>query len=208
MRVARQSVWLVGSYLVAAGLIWAVSATPQQVAQEPRLSTQEISLKLDSAQSKVQYTVDTTLHTVHGTFAVKDGSAMHFDPSTGKAGGELVVVATSGESGNHSRDERMHKEILETQKYPLIVFQPRLIEGTVAPKGISDVRLHGVMQIHGSEHEITAEVHAEITGVHWKGTAKFDVPYVQWGVKDPSNWIFKVKPTVQVEVDAAGSVAR
>jgi polyisoprenoid-binding protein YceI len=142
---------------------------------------------------------------VHGTFAVKNGT-VHFDPETGKAGGEVVVLATSGESGNGSRDARMHKEILETPKYPDAVFHPTQLEGKVAPTGTSDVKLHGVLSIHGSDHELVALVHADLSGDHWKGTSTFDVPYIQWGIKDPSNFILKVKPVVNVEFEMSGDV--
>jgi hypothetical protein len=60
------------------------------------------------------------------------------------------------------------------------------------------------MLLHGGEHEMVALVHAELMGDHWKGTAKFDVPHVQWGIKDPSNWLLKVKPIVSVQLDMAG----
>jgi polyisoprenoid-binding protein YceI len=164
-----------------------------------------VTLEVDPAQSTVHYIVDSTLHTVHGRFALKTGSAVHFDPESGKAGGEVTVYATSGESGNGSRDERMHKEILETQKYPDAIFRPQQIEGKVARDGASDMKVHGVILLHGGEHQIVALVHAEFAGDHWKGTAKFDVPYIQWGIKDPSNWLLKVKPVVNVEVDMAGT---
>lgn len=172
--------------------------------QATQAAGQEVALELDPAQSKVQYSVDSTLHKVHGTFALKSG-AVHFDPESGKAGGEVQVFATSGDSGNSSRDERMHKEILETTKYPDAVFRPDQIEGQVARSGASDVKLHGVILLHGHEHEIVAMVHAELTGDRWKGTAKFDVPYVQWGIKDPSNWLLRVKPVVNVELEMAGT---
>lgn len=175
------------------------------LAQGARTAVQEVTLRIDPAHSKVHYTVDSTLHTVHGTFTLKDGSELHFDPATGRAGGEVAVYATSGDSGNSSRDERMHKEILETTKYPDFIFRPIQIEGTVAPGGPCDVKLHGVMLIHGGQHEIVALVHAELNGDQWKGTAKFDVPYIQWGIKDPSSWLLKVKPVVQVQVDMIGA---
>jgi polyisoprenoid-binding protein YceI len=208
MRASKWSAGIVavlGTVAVTACLTG--TAAPRQ-AQGSAVAAQEITLKIDAANSKVHYTVDSTLHTVHGTFTLKDGSMVHFDPATGKAGGEVAVYATSGESGNSSRDERMHKEILQTGKYPDFIFRPSQIEGTVNPAGASDVKMHGVMQIHGGEHEVVAEVHAELAGDQWKGTAKFDVPYIQWGIKDPSNWVLKVKPVVNVEVDMTGAEKR
>ncbi len=164
-----------------------------------------IVLALNPGRSEVHFTVDSTLHTVHGTFAVKSGT-LNFDPETGKAGGEIIVSATSGESGNESRDKRMHKEILETAKYPDIIFHPTQVEGAVGLAGASDLKLNGVFSIHGANHDLTALVHAELTGDHWHGTCKFDVPYVKWGIKDPSNFFLKVKPVVNVELEMSGDI--
>lgn len=145
------------------------------------------------------------MHTVHGTFALKSGT-VHFDPETGKAGGEIIVYAPSGESGSNARDKRMHKEILETAKYPDVIFRPTQVDGKVGPTGASDVKLNGVFSIHGADHDVVAQVHAELAGDHWKGTSKFEVPYVVWGIKDPSNFLLKVKPVVEVELEMSGAV--
>jgi polyisoprenoid-binding protein YceI len=168
-------------------------------------ATSEIVLTVDPAQSKVHWTVDSSLHMVHGTFAFKGGS-VHFDPESGRASGEIAVYATSGESGNESRDARMHKEILETVKYPDALFKLTQIEGKVAPTGPSDSNVHGVFSIHGGDHNLIAPVHTEITGNHWKGTTKFEVPYVKWGIKDPSNFFLKLKPVVNVELELSGAI--
>jgi polyisoprenoid-binding protein YceI len=181
----------------------AAPTLPQQ--QATPAATSEIVLTLDPAQSKVHWTVDSTLHTVHGTFALKSGT-VHFDPETGKAGGEIVVYAPTGESGNGSRDRRMHKEILETAKYPDVFFHPTRVEGKVGHSGASDVKLGGVFSIHGADHDLTAPVHAELMGDRWRGTSKFEVPYVKWGIKDPSNFLLRVKPVVNVELEMSGEV--
>ena len=91
---------------------------------------------LDPAQTKVNFTVDSTLHTVHGDFRLKRGS-IQFDNSTGVASGELVVDSASGESGSDGRDKKMHKDILESPKYSDIVFTPQHLKGTVANEGKS-----------------------------------------------------------------------
>ena len=192
--------------LAAVGLALLLSAAPtlpQQQATQTAVS--EIVLTLDSAQSKVHWSVESTLHTVHGTFTVKNGT-VHFDPETGKAGGEIVVFAASGESGNDSRDARMHKEILETAKYPDVVFRPTQVEGKVGQSGASDVKISGVFSIHGGDHDLTALVHAELMGDRWRGTSKFAVPYVKWGIKNPSNFLLRVKPVVNVDVEMSGEV--
>ena len=194
-----------GATLAAMAVLLAHAATALPCPQATQTAASEIVLTLDPARSTVHWNVDSSLHMVHGTFAVKNGT-VHFDPQTGKAGGEIVVLATSGDSGNGSRDARMHKEILETSKYPEAIFRPTQVEGGIAPAGTSDVKLHGVFTLHGSDHELTAIVHAELASQHWTGTSRFDVPYVQWGIKDPSNFILKVKPVVNVEFEMSGDV--
>src|SRR3954452_22786179 len=79
-------------------------------------SAQQRTFTLDPAQTKVNFTVDSTLHTVHGDFHLKRGS-IQFDNNSGAVAGELVVDSASGESGSDGRDKRMHKDILESPKY-------------------------------------------------------------------------------------------
>jgi polyisoprenoid-binding protein YceI len=88
------------------------------------LAAQDLSLEMDPAQSKVEFTLGDVLHTVRGSFQFKRG-AIRFDLGSGKASGELLVDARSGASGNDTRDRKMHKEILESQRFPDIVFRPR-----------------------------------------------------------------------------------
>jgi polyisoprenoid-binding protein YceI len=165
----------------------------------------EIVLNINPAQSSVHYTVSSSLHTVHGTFAIKRGT-LRLDPASGKAVGEIVVDAISGQSGNDSRDKKMHKEVLDSARFTDIVFRPDHVEGTVQTQGLSDTQLHGVFVLHGGEHEMTAKVRAELGSGQWKGTADFSVPYNDWGLKNPGNFLLKVDHSVSIEVQMAGSL--
>ena len=176
---------------------------PPQV--PPAASAAEIVLNVDPAQSSVHYTVGSSLHIVHGTFAVKRGT-LRIDPATGKASGEIVVDAISGQSGNDSRDKKMHKEVLESARFTDIIFRSDRIEGRVQREGSSSAQLHGVCIVHGSQHELTVPVRAELTSGQWKGTATFSVPYNDWGLKNPGNFLLKVDHAVSIEVQMAGSI--
>lgn len=187
------------------GLAVLLSAAPAP----PRLQTapavsHEVTLTLDPAQTKVHFNVDSTMHMVHGTLALKSGS-VQFDPQTGKSSGSIVVNAVSCDTGNSSRDQRLHKEILETWKFAEATFRPSQIDGQVSLTAPSDFKLKGIITLHGTDHDLVADVHSEFSGDHWKGTAKFEVPYTKWGIKDPSNFLLHVKPVVNVELELAGS---
>jgi hypothetical protein len=174
--------------------------------QSPAAATAKgIVLTVDPSQSTVRYSVSSSLHTVHGTFAVKRGT-LRLDGVTGKAAGEIVVDAASGESGSNSRDKKMHKEVLESARFTDIVFRPDHVEGAVPPQGTASAQLHGVCVLHGSEHEMTVPVRAELNAGKWKGTAMFSVPYNDWGLKNPGNFLLKVDHAVDVEVDMAGTM--
>src|SRR5579862_6991307 len=117
----------------------------------------EYHLQLAPESTRVNWTLGDVLHTVHGTFKLRRGD-IFFDPESGRANGEVVVDAASGNSGSVARDGRMHKNVLESARYPEIAFSPDHVEGKVELAGTSNVKVHGIFTIHGAAHEITADV--------------------------------------------------
>ncbi|HEX4750834.1 MAG TPA: YceI family protein [Bryobacteraceae bacterium] len=164
-----------------------------------------VQVSLDLHVTKVNFSVGDVLHTVHGTFQLTKGN-LWFDPTSGKAGGELVVNGASGDSGSHARDSRMTKNILQAAIYPEIEFVPDRIDGAVTLAGHSEFKLHGLLTIHGAAHEVTMKVKSDIDGNSLKANAAFDVPYVRWGMKNPSTLLLRVNDTVPIEVQAVGQL--
>jgi polyisoprenoid-binding protein YceI len=161
---------------------------------------------LDPSKTQIDFTVPSALHTVHGSFDLKRGS-IELDPETGKAAGEMVIDVASGISGNGPRDKRMHKEILESQKYPEAVFTPDRVRGHIEPEGTSEIDVHGSLRIHGADHELTMHVQVQANGGRqYIATAHFMIPYVEWGMKNPSNFLLKVDNNAEIDVrtEAAG----
>lgn len=160
---------------------------------------------VDASRSTAAFKLSAALHTVHGSFKMKRGS-IQFDPSTGKATGEIVVDATSGDTGNGDRDRRMHQSILESQKFPEIVFVPSRIRGEVSANGESKVEIEGTFTIHGASHPLTASAVVTASGDGVQAKVHFVVPYVSWGIKNPSTLFLRVGESVDIDVDAAGTM--
>jgi len=176
-------------FLLAAALAWG--------------QAQEATLNFDPAQTTVNFTLGDVLHTVHGSFRLKTGQ-VRFDPATNSISGELVVDAPSGNSGSTGRDRKMHKEILQSVRYPEVTFHPDRVDGKVLVPGRSAVQVHGMFGILGVEHEITIPAQVELAPDHWSLTVHFAVPYVKWGLKDPSTFILRVEKTVDIDLNARG----
>jgi polyisoprenoid-binding protein YceI len=153
---------------------------------------------LNPANTEIAFTVSDPLHTVRGTFKLKRGN-IRFDPESGKASGEIVIDVTSGASGSGMRDRRMHKDILESQKYPEAVFTANRVDGRL---GQPEVDVHGKMNMHGADHEMTLHFKVTAEGGQYTVITHFTIPYVQWGMKNPSNFILKVGDKVEVDVKA------
>jgi len=162
---------------------------------------------LDAPHTTINFTLGDVLHTVRGSFNLRQGSLV-LVPSSGKITGEIVVDAKSGESGNGMRDRKMHREVLESERYPDIKFRPDRVEGAILPQGKSSVRIHGIFTIHGSDHELTVPAEVEINPDHWAATLHFAVPYAKWGLKNPSTLFLRVNESVDIDLVATGTVAR
>lgn len=190
---------------IASCLCLVASAAPHGPTPLDDKPSGTIALLVNPSLSKIKWELNGSVHTVHGTFKVSRGT-VEFDPATAKASGEIVVDARSGESGNDSRDKKMHNDVLESAKFGEIVFHPDRVEGKVASSGSSAIQIHGTFDIHGSKQQLTIPLQVELSADSWKGTAKFRVPYAAWGMKNPSNFFLKVDPSVELEVEMHGSL--
>ena len=167
----------------------------------------QLQLQLDPARTGADITLVGNLHTVEGSFLSKRGS-IHYDPATRAASGEIVFDATSGKTGNDSRDKKMHKDVIESARFPEITFHPDRGEGTLAASGDSTLQVHGQFSIHGAEHEVTFPIVVHLEGNTWTAKASFTVPYTKWGMKNPSVLFFRVGNEVKVQFHAAGSLTQ
>jgi polyisoprenoid-binding protein YceI len=162
-------------------------------------------LLVEPASSEVHFTLGDVLHTVHGTFKISEGH-LQLRPASGEMSGLIAVSTASGESGNGARDRRMKDSELEAQKYPLVSFQPQKFSGTLAPSGKSSITVTGVFTLLGVAHTISVPMQVEATGERYTASASFNVPYVAWGLKDPSTFVLRVAKEVQIDLKLVAAV--
>lgn len=191
------------SAFFAAVTLWV--ATTLWAAEKVTPSPREVTIGVDPTRSNVQFTLAATLHTVHGTFNVKGGT-VRLDAVSGKASGQVVVDVKSGNTGVEARDRQMHNRVLESDRFSEAVFSPDRVSGLESLEGEHQVVVHGVLRLHGQDHEVT--VHASVTMEDGRltATARVVVPYVGWGMNDPSTFVLRVSDKVNLEIKLAGTL--
>lgn len=162
-------------------------------------------LVLDPAATRVSFTLGATGHDVEGGLALKSGR-IAFDPATGAASGTITVDLTRAATGSESRDKTMHEKVLETGAHPLAVFKAEKLRGTVAPSGSSQVTLDGTLSFHGAEHKLSLPAKVQVNGERVEAEVVFPIPFVEWGLHDPSIAFLRVEKVVTVKVHAQGSL--
>jgi len=166
---------------------------------------QQRVLVLDPQASKVTFKLEATGHDVEGSFVLENGR-IAFDPATGVASGEIAIDLKSAETGNKSRDETMHEDVLETGKFPRAVFRAEKIRGSVPDSGTGQVTLDGTLSFHGADHKVSLPAKIDVQNGRVKADTQIEIPYVEWGLHDPSIIMLRVAKVVSVKVRAEGSL--
>lgn len=156
--------------------------------------------------SEVKMKLNTTHEVVNGTFHVQSGS-INFDRTHPSISGIVIVAAGSGKTGNGSRDKKMNKEILKVDQFATVSFEPKAYSGTIAASGDSAIQVSGVFTLLGTAHDLTIPMQIHIDGSRATAKAQFVVPYVQWGVKNPSFFIWKAQNDVAIDLTLIGDIA-
>jgi len=160
-------------------------------------------LQLDPQATRVSFHFGATFKGVRGSLAMREGQ-ITLRPESGVAGGRIVLDLGSAETGVVRRDRKMREKILETQTYPLATFYPERIDGRLPREGSSDIQIHGRLDFHGASHEIGIVSTATAHGDRVTANGFFTIPYISWGLRDPSFFILRVAKEVQVEIQAVG----
>jgi polyisoprenoid-binding protein YceI len=167
-------------------------------------SAEEWQIEMDPQLTSVSFKLKATMHTVHGTAAAS--GSLRLNTEDGVMAGEVAIDATTAETGNTKRDKKMHTKVLRTANNPWIVLRARHLEGDLALDGTSEVTLHGEMEILGQSHKIGIPLRIEIAGGRFTASAEFEIPYVEWGLDDPSTFVLRVAKEVQMTIEAAGTI--
>ena len=164
------------------------------------------TLELDPSKTLIEFRLPGTLHTTHGTFKLERATIIA-DPATGKAGGSIVIDARSGNTGIGARDNDLRDSVLEAQRYPEITFDPQHFTLELRGEGQFQATMQGVLTIHGGEHDVALTAQGHLVGDNLTTTAHFSVPYVEWGIKDPSVLFLTVAKKVDIDIATSGNVA-
>ncbi|MEJ2085540.1 MAG: YceI family protein [Acidobacteriota bacterium] len=189
-----------GSRLLC-GLLVAASLPPSASSDE------EIwRVSLDGEATEVGFVLEATLHSVHGTVSLLSSELLVL-PAQSELRGELIIDARSADTGNARRDRDMHSKVLESERFPRVLLSPSRFEGDLTLNGDSRVRVWGEVEIHGSRHPVELDVDVSMAGDEVRLTTEFTVPYVNWGMKDPSKLLLRVAKEVSVQVEAIGRIS-
>jgi polyisoprenoid-binding protein YceI len=170
----------------------------------PSLAAERV-LHLDPAATSVRFRVKARAHQVLGSIPFLSGE-VRFDDATGEASGEIVLDVSRADTGIEMRNRTMREEVFEVAKYPHVVFRPNRLLGQLPDAGVGDLVLFGRVDIHGGEHEVRLPVVVEVAEGRLRATTIVEIPYVEWGMHNPGNAMLRVAETVEVRIDAAGTV--
>lgn len=156
--------------------------------------------------SEVRITLKTTHELVKGSFHVQAGS-IEFDTGAPIMSGSVVVLCGSGKTGNDMRDKKMYKDILKVEQHATVSFEPKTYTGAIASSGDSTISVSGIFTLLGTPHEITIPMVVHLDGATATAKAHFVVPYVQWGLKNPSFLIWKAENDVAIDLVLTGRIS-
>ncbi len=97
-------------------------------------------------------------------------------------------------------EAQMHSEVLETAKYPEILFKSTKVTYTKSPEHVYDTKIEGDLSLHGVTRKITVPTRITEDGANLRAAGKFEVQRADYKIetKSAGGGTVKVGKTLEV----------
>ena len=69
------------------------------------------------------------------------------------------------------------------------------------------MELTGIFRLHGSDHPVTLSFPVQVEGSVVTTSTHLVIPYVAWGLKNPSTFVLRVSDKLDLEIKISGRLA-
>jgi len=125
------------------------------------------TVRVDSAHSKIAFSVRHLLGTARGNFSKFNGAIVVDRERPERSSVSVRIEAASIDTGIVKRDEHLREGLFDVARYPEITFKSR----RVTPAGTNSATIAGDLTMHGVTREITLNVQLlSNDGTRWRVT--------------------------------------
>lgn len=160
--------------------------------------------RLEVAGSTVKWQLPSTFETVKGEVPVFHGTieASPLPSGAWDVQARIVVPAAAMRTGNRRRDSRMRGRILETARYPEIVFELTRFTGDLSrlrPGENFTAQIAGDLTVHGRVAPVQLPIDVYVFADHVEVAGSFPLNFKEYGMRDPSIGPIRVKEPMFVD---------
>jgi polyisoprenoid-binding protein YceI len=139
------------------------------------------------------------------TTAIRGALVLNPDGSVVLGASRFEIDLTALQSDNTRRDNYVRRNTLETERYPLAIFEPSAIEGLAVPlprSGEFELSVHGNLTVHGVTRPTTWAVTAVATGDAFTGSAVTELTFSDFDMSIPRvASVLSVRDLIRLEYD-------
>ena len=173
----------------------------------PAAIAQHQTFTVNPDASKVAFSLGGNAHHVDGTFHVQSGS-IDFDRTRAnhlRLGGCRGRQRQQRRSGPGQEDElrRSRRGALCRN----LLCAQELSGNRCGQRAIPPSKSAAYSPLHGTPHDLTVPMQIHIDGTTLTAKTHFTIPYVKWGLKDPSIFILKVAKEVDIDLTLVGRLS-
>src|SRR5579872_3949127 len=139
------------------------------------------------------------------TTAITGTLALQSNGTFDTAGSKITIDVTTLKSDQDRRDGYVRQRLLETDRYPTVVFVPTGISGAKMPfaaKGEQDLDLNGLLTVHGVTKPTVWHIKAQSNGADVSGTGYTKFTFDDVSLQQPRmSFLLMVADTITLEYD-------